>query len=188
MFAERYNKFASEVAEIMGGHFEFDNNGILRFVEAREGVVNTPSFDLDNVSEGLKAFGVIELMLKYRVFNDGDILIFDEPEIHLHPEWQIKYASILVKLQKEFNLTVLITTHSSSFLMALQFVSRMENRAAVVNSYRIRESNQNNRYSVVESDNPNNWDDSYISFIRAAQHLNVLREKAYAGEVADDSK
>ena len=72
--------------------------------------------------------------------------------------------------------------------MALQFVSRMENRAAVVNSYRIRESNQNNRYSVVESDNPNNWDDSYISFIRAAQHLNVLREKAYAGEVADDSK
>ena len=188
MFAERYNKFASEVAEIMGGHFEFDNTVILRFVEAREGVVNTPSFDLDNVSEGLKAFGVIELMLKYRVFNDGDILIFDEPEIHLHPEWQIKYASILVKLQKEFNLTVLITTHSSNFLMALQFVSRMENRAAVVNSYRIRESNQNSRYSVVESDNPNNWDDSYISFIRAAQHLNVLREKAYAGEVADDSK
>ena len=188
MFAERYNKFVSEVAEVMGGHFEFDNNGILRFVETREGVVNTPSFELNNVSEGLKAFGVIELMLKYRVFNDGDILIFDEPEIHLHPEWQIKYASILVKLQKEFNLTVLITTHSSSFLMALQFVSRMENRAVVVNSYRIRESNQNNRYSVVESDNPNNWDDSYISFIKAAQHLNVLREKAYAGEVADDSK
>ena len=186
LYNERYNKFLKEIAEIIGGHFEFDQNYVLRFVENRVRAEKDPTFDLTNVSEGLKAFGVIELMLKYRVFNDGDVLVFDEPEIHLHPEWQIKYAGILVKLQKEFNLTILITTHSSSFLMALQFVSRVESRMGVVNSYRIKESQQDRRYSAVQSEDPSDWDDSYISFIKAAHHLNVLREKAYAKEPLDD--
>lgn len=188
LYNERYNKFLEEIAEIIGGHFEFDQNYVLRFVEDRVAAEKDLTFDLTNVSEGLKAFGVIELMLKYRVFNDGDVLIFDEPEVHLHPEWQIKYASILVKLQEEFNLKILITTHSSSFLMALQFVSRVRNREGVVNSYRIKELQPNSRYSMVVSENPSDWDEAYISFIKAAQRLEKLREKAYSEEAEYDKE
>ena len=78
VFAERYNRFITEVSEIMEGHFEFDSNGILRFVEVRDERADSLTFELANVSEGLKAFGVIELMLRYRVFNDGDVLIFED--------------------------------------------------------------------------------------------------------------
>ena len=188
LYTERYNKFLDEIAEVIGGHFEFDQNYVLRFVENRVGVEKSPTFDLSNVSEGLKAFGVIELMLKYRVLGDGDVLVFDEPEVHLHPEWQIKYASMLVKLQEEFNLKILITTHSSSFLMALQFVSRVRNRECVVNSYRIKEMQPNSRYSMVVSENPSDWDDAYVSFVKAAQRLEKLREKAYSEEVECDEE
>ena len=62
----------------------------------------------------------------------------------------------------------------------------MAGRIAVVNSYRIKESQQDRRYSAVESEDPSDWDDSYISFIKAAHHLNALREKAYAEESSDD--
>jgi predicted ATPase len=48
------------------------------------------------------------------------VLILDEPEIHLHPGWQLKFAEILILLQKEFDLTILLTTHSPYFLEALE--------------------------------------------------------------------
>lgn len=179
LFSERYNKFVEEISEIMGGHFEFDKNGILKFIEKRMGEEEVASFDLNNVSEGLKAFGVIELMLRYHIFRDEDILIFDEPEIHLHPEWQIKYANLLVKLQKEFNLTILITTHSANFLMAIQFFAKIAKRSSVVNSYRIKREEKNSHYSVIASSDSSDWDESYISFIRASQLLDELREDAY---------
>ena len=44
-----------------------------------------------------------------------DVLILDEPEIHLHPQWQVLYAEIVVLLQKAFDLTVVVTTHSYFF-------------------------------------------------------------------------
>ena len=69
---------------------------------------------------GLKFFVLMRFMLQKGVLSDQDILILDEPENHLHPEMQVIYAQILVKLQKQFNLTVLVTSHSSFFVNALQ--------------------------------------------------------------------
>ena len=50
-------------------------------------------------------------------------MILDEPEIHLHPEWQLIYAELIVLLQKTFNLTILLTTHSPYFLEAIEVFS-----------------------------------------------------------------
>ena len=47
-------------------------------------------------------------------------MILDEPEIHLHPEWQIIFAEIIVLLQKEFNMHILINTHSPYFVEAIE--------------------------------------------------------------------
>ena len=47
----------------------------------------------------------------------------DEPEVHLHPEWQIKLAEIAVLLQKSFGLNLIITTHSVEFLTAIDYFS-----------------------------------------------------------------
>ena len=44
----------------------------------------------------------------------------DEPEIHLHPEWQLIYAELIVAIQRTYNLTILITTHSPYFLRAIE--------------------------------------------------------------------
>jgi predicted ATPase len=52
------------------------------------------------------------------------VLILDEPEIHLHPEWQLKFAELLILLQKEFSLTILLTTHSPYFINAIETYSQ----------------------------------------------------------------
>jgi len=78
-------------------------------------------FDIRNISAGLKAFVLIERMLETGVLKRKDVLILDEPEIHLHSEWQIIYAELIVILQKTFDLTILLVTHSFQFLESLNF-------------------------------------------------------------------
>lgn len=51
------------------------------------------------------------------------ILILDEPEINLHPEWQVKYAEYIAILQSRLNLNIVVTTHSPFFLKALENAS-----------------------------------------------------------------
>jgi predicted ATPase len=75
---------------------------------------------LSSVSAGIKTFLIIKRLLELGEIKERDVLILDEPEIHLHPEWQLQFAELLILLQKEFNLTILLTTHSPYFLNALE--------------------------------------------------------------------
>ena len=75
---------------------------------------------IKNLSMGLKAFVVLKMLLESNQLKDRDVLILDEPEIHLHPTWQLIYAELIVLLQKEFDLSVVITTHSNFFLDAIE--------------------------------------------------------------------
>jgi len=66
-------------------------------------------------------------------------LILDEPEIHLHPEWQMVYAEAIVQMQKEFELTVLITSHSSAFVRAIECYCDYYDRMQELDVYRTKE-------------------------------------------------
>jgi predicted ATPase len=88
-----------------------------------------------NISAGMKPFLIIKRLLEAGEIKELGILVFDEPEIHLHPEWQLKYAELLVLLQKEFNLNILLTTHSPYFLNAIEVYSKKNNIADHCNYY-----------------------------------------------------
>lgn len=75
---------------------------------------------LSNVSTGLKTFLIIKTLLTNGSIEEGGTIIFDEPEIHLHPEWQLLLAEIIVLVQKEFGVHVLLNTHSPYFLNAIE--------------------------------------------------------------------
>lgn len=91
--------------------------------EMETGYYNEP-IKLSNLSTGLKSFVIVKLLLEKGILKDKDILILDEPEIHLHPEWQLIYAEIIVLLQKIFDLSIIVTTHSSNFLEAIEYFSK----------------------------------------------------------------
>ena len=76
--------------------------------------------DACNLSSGLKTFAIIKQLLLNGTIEDNGTIILDEPEIHLHPEWQIVFAELIVLLQKKFSLHILLNTHSPYFLNAIQ--------------------------------------------------------------------
>lgn len=96
---------------------------------------NNIDFDFRNISAGLKSFALIERLLESGVLKRKDVLILDEPEIHLHSEWQIIYAELIVILQKAFDLTILIVTHSFQFLESLNFFMKKYEISAKGNYY-----------------------------------------------------
>ena len=59
----------------------------------------------------------IHLWMRY-LLNNGDVLIIDEPEAHLHPENQRLIAQVLVRLMNA-GIRVVCTTHSSLILHQL---------------------------------------------------------------------
>ena len=66
---------------------------------------------------------------------EKDVMVLDEPEIHLHPEWQLIYAELIVLLEKYLHLTILITTHSPYFLEAIETYTKKHNVDHITNYY-----------------------------------------------------
>lgn len=76
-----------------------------------------------NLSTGMKSFVILRRLLQNGNIDEKGVLILDEPEIHLHPEWQLKFAEIIVLIQKEFSMNILLNTHSPYFLNAIEVYS-----------------------------------------------------------------
>lgn len=81
------------------------------------------ALSISNLSTGLKTFVIIKTLLLNNTISFGSTVILDEPETHLHPEWQLVLAEIIVLLHKEFNIHVILTTHSPYFLRSIEVFS-----------------------------------------------------------------
>lgn len=77
---------------------------------------------VERLSSGLKTISALYNLFCNAII-DEDILILDEPEINLHPEWQVYLAELLIELRNKFNLTLLISTHSPYFINAINTYS-----------------------------------------------------------------
>ena len=80
-------------------------------------------------------FSIIKMLLNKGEIDNTTMLILDEPEAHLHPKWQNAFAEIIVLLVKELNVNVLLTTHSSNFMLALDAYMRKYEIAEKTNFY-----------------------------------------------------
>ena len=76
--------------------------------------------EVKNLSTGLKTFVILRMLLMNGSIKPKGTVILDEPEIHLHPEWQLLFAELIVLLCKEFGLHILLNTHSPYFLNAIE--------------------------------------------------------------------
>ena len=106
------------IKEILGGEIKKEN-GELFFV--RENGIKT---HMKNTSSGVKQVAIIQTLLNNNEIEPNSFLIMDEPEVNLHPEWQIKFAKILVLLVKELDLSIYIASHSPFFIEAIELYSQ----------------------------------------------------------------
>ena len=104
------------IKEILGGEIKKEN-GELFFV--RENGIKT---HMKNTSSGVKQVAIIQTLLNNNELEPNSFLIMDEPEVNLHPEWQIKFANVL--LVKELDLSIYIASHSPFFIEAIELYSQ----------------------------------------------------------------
>lgn len=104
-------------------------------VNSSEDEEDDKKLNIVNYSSGMKTFYLIKSLLEKGVIRENGTLILDEPEVHLHPEWQLKFAEIIVLLQKEFGLHVLINSHSPYLVEAIDIFSKKNNTNNSVKYY-----------------------------------------------------
>ena len=131
-----------------------------------------------NLSTGLKTFAIIKMLLQNGTLEENGTIILDEPEIHLHPEWQLKFAELIVLLQKEFGMHILLTTHSPYFLNAIEVFSerhKIEDKC----KYYVAENEGN---SSIIKDLTGNTREIYRKLARPIQDLENIRYSSHLDE------
>ena len=97
-----------------------------------ENYVNDDSFIMDILdddcrnlsSAGIKQIAIIDILVKNDSLKRDSFLIIDEPESNLHPDWQIRFAEILVMLVKKMNITIYLNSHSPMFIEAISLYAQ----------------------------------------------------------------
>ena len=113
------------VTEKFGEFFKKTGDDFSKYVMPRRSRLGNrgnknETLDIRNLSTGMKTFLIIKTLLTSGAIKSNGTLILDEPEIHLHPEWQLLFAELIVLIQKEFGVHILLNTHSPYFLRAIQ--------------------------------------------------------------------
>lgn len=94
------------------------------FYKSNDTNIESKPLDIRNISAGLKSFLIIKTLFEKGILEKNGVIILDEPEVHLHPEWQVLFAELIVLIQKEFNMHILLTTHSPYFLYAIELFTK----------------------------------------------------------------
>lgn len=110
----KLEKIYGKINEVCSGEIIKGRNTIYKEQKMEKGL------DIKNISSGLKTFAMLKMLLINGTIEKNGIIILDEPEIHLHPQWQLIFAELIILIQKEFGVHILLNTHSPYFLQAIE--------------------------------------------------------------------
>ena len=130
LIEDKKKKIEKKINENMGG--------VLKYSEKNNSLVlkkNGEEILMFNVSMGIESFILLNILLKIDFFKENNILIIDAPEVYLHPKWQIEYAKIITNLAKEFDIKIIVTTHSPYMVKAFKKFSEEEKMTDNTNFY-----------------------------------------------------
>ena len=135
---EKIIQIEEKINQIIKGNFSYSRGIKFNFGDE--------SLEMKNTASGIKQIGIIQMLLDNRRLNENSFLIIDEPEVNLHPEWQLKFAEILVLLAKDLEITLYLNTHSPLFINAINIYSELYELEDETNYYLTRPC-ENNGYT-----------------------------------------
>ena len=83
---------------------------------------------MHNTAAGAVNLGMLSLLIEKARIDKNSIVFIDEPEINLHPEWQVKMAEALYELARE-GVNIVIATHSIDILKRLEIYAKEDSDA-----------------------------------------------------------
>ncbi len=140
---EQVDALVSEMVDLVNGRIEkLDRDLVFKDLDVSQSV------SLLNVASGAKSISEILRGLTNGTISPSGLLIIDEPESNLHPEWQIRFAEFLVLLNAKFNMRLLLNTHSPHFLKAISVYADRLERGNVCSYYNMVSVDSGRMYST----------------------------------------
>lgn len=90
------------------------------------------NYDIVNASSGIKSIGLLQYLVTNKALKQGSVLFWEEPEVHLHPSWQLKMVELFLELQKN-GVRIIFSTHSpymADYLNALVKKRKLEDKVS----------------------------------------------------------
>jgi len=141
-YSHSINQYIKDV--IHGGSFYDDSlsfKGNMKY-KRDDGLV----IDLLDSATGIKSFSLLQTLLRNGVLSENTLLIIDEPEAHLHPQWIVEYARIIIMLHKKLGTKFFIASHSTDFVSAVKYISEKQKVSKSVSFY-LAEEDMNKAFS-----------------------------------------
>ena len=104
-----FHELHEDITETIGGKLVVSDESELLLQE------NGREYPLSVAAMGVVNYGMLGLLIERGIIDETTFLFMDEPEAHLHPEWQVKIARTLFELAK-LGTHVIIATHSVDIL------------------------------------------------------------------------
>ncbi len=172
-----FTEFSKLIAEdIIQGDASHDESilGLSDFVFKRS---DGETFNLLDCATGVKSFSILQILLKNGSINDKTLLILDEPETHLHPQWIIEYARLIVLLNKYVGVKFFIASHNPDMVSAIRIISEKERILDNLNFY-IADKSSSDEYSYNYHNLGTEIDPVFDSFNIALDRMHFYGEES----------
>lgn len=123
--SDAVRKITLRIRKLLGGDVRVEDND---FDQKELHYVRQDGLDirLEDTATGFKAFSYILRLLDNGYINSRTLLLIDEPEAHLHPQWIVEFAHILVLLNKNVGVKVMVASHNPDMVAAIQAIAGKE--------------------------------------------------------------
>lgn len=165
-------KFLLRIRKLLDGEAVLDEKDTfkesnLRYVSNNKRI----NIGLNEVATGFKTFSYLQRLLENGYLNDETLLMIDEPEAHLHPQWIVEFARLLVLLNKKLGLKIMIASHNPDMVAAIHDIAQKEGILDNTNFYVAQPENQES-HTYIYKDLGHEIGEIFESFNIALENIN----------------
>lgn len=99
------HEFKTSTSKIINGNISKGSQGFS--FESNSG----KNYNIVNASSGIKSIGLLQYLVTNKALKKGSTLFWEEPEVHLHPTWQLKMIDLFIELMNA-GVKIVFSTHS----------------------------------------------------------------------------
>ncbi|MEA1955532.1 MAG: AAA family ATPase [Campylobacterota bacterium] len=99
------HEFKASTSQIINGNISKGSQGFS--FESNSG----KNYNIVNASSGIKSIGLLQYLVTNKALKKGSTLFWEEPEVHLHPTWQLKMVDLFIELMNA-GVKIVFSTHS----------------------------------------------------------------------------
>ena len=118
------NSISKDISQIIGGDAYYSSGLVKGFFF--DSLKSDLQIDIELSASGIKSFSIIKILVDSGMLNRNTLLIIDEPEAHLHPQWIVEYARILIQIRKRLGVWMFIASHSTDMVSALRYIAEKQ--------------------------------------------------------------